>query len=263
MRAHGEFFDHNLHALRIVEHFEQRYAAFRGLNLSFEVREGIIKHSRDYSAAEFPQLSEYLLDQRPPLEAQLVDLADEIAYTSADLDDGLESEFIRLGQIRENVPLFERFYVAAEEQYPAAPEKLKVNEALKSMLDAMVGDLLETTQTQVDAHRVRSVEDVRRCPQRLATFSASMDAARRQAKQFLYQNLYYCPELRRDKERGERVIQEMFEHWMTDPRTLPRSYREQVEQGTPLARVVCDYIAGMTDNFIDQQHLRTFGSEVG
>src|SRR5437763_9571748 len=110
MRHHGLFFDHNLHALRIVEDFEQRYAAFRGLNLTFEVREGIIKHSRDYDPAKFPELAEYWLDKRPPLEAQLIDLTDEIAYLTADLDDGLESEIITLADIRKGSHLFERFY---------------------------------------------------------------------------------------------------------------------------------------------------------
>src|SRR5438045_7869554 len=107
MRRHGLFFDHNLHALRIVEDFELRYAAFRGLNLTFEVREGIIKHSRDYSGAEHPELSEYLLDQRPPLEAQLIDLADEIAYNTADLDDGYEAHLLTLDHIREGVSMFQ------------------------------------------------------------------------------------------------------------------------------------------------------------
>src|SRR5438045_3505289 len=120
MRAHGEFFDHNIHALRIVEDFEQRYAAFRGLNLTFEVREGIIKHSRDYSAQEFPQLGEYLLDQRPPLEAQLIDLTDEIAYSTADLDDGYEAHILTLEHIRAGLPLFNRFYEKAEVHYPEA-----------------------------------------------------------------------------------------------------------------------------------------------
>src|SRR5713226_2514659 len=110
MRQHGLFFDHNLHALRIVEDFETRYAAFRGLNLTFEVREGIIKHSRDYDAAEHPELSEYLLGSRPPLEAQLIDLADEIAYDTADLDDGYEAHLVSLDEIREGVPVFENFY---------------------------------------------------------------------------------------------------------------------------------------------------------
>src|SRR6202163_3356114 len=120
MREHGLIFDHNLHALRIVEDFEQRYAAFRGLNLTFEVREGIIKHSHDYSAADHPELTEYLLDLRTPLEAQLIDLTDEIAYNTADLDDGFEAKLLKLPQVRERVPIFERYYVEAEAKYPSA-----------------------------------------------------------------------------------------------------------------------------------------------
>src|SRR6202021_2252408 len=122
MRQHGFFFDHNLHALRIVEDFEMRYAAFRGLNLTFEAREGIIKHSHDYSVAEHPELAEYLLDLRPPLEAKLIDLTDEIAYSTADMDDGFEARLLRLSQIRKRVRVFERYYVEAEAKYPDAPE---------------------------------------------------------------------------------------------------------------------------------------------
>src|SRR5713226_4717748 len=118
MQAHGMSFDHNLHALRIVEDFELRYAAFRGLNLSFEVREGIIKHSRDDDAAEHPELAEYLLDLRPPLEAQLIDLTDEIGYNTADLDDGYEAHLLTLDQIRTGVPVFERFFREVEQIYP-------------------------------------------------------------------------------------------------------------------------------------------------
>src|SRR5271163_3263487 len=140
MRSHGFFFDHNLHALRIVEDFELRYAAFRGLNLTFEVREGIIKHSHDYDIEGHPELAEYLLDQRPPLEAQLIDLTDEIAYSTADLDDGYEARLIKLPQIRQRLPVFERFYVQAEAKYPEAPEKLKFNEALKRVLNRFVTD---------------------------------------------------------------------------------------------------------------------------
>src|SRR5262249_8224755 len=149
MRRHGYFFDHNLHALRIVEDFELRYAAFRGLNLTFEVREGIIKHSRDYSSSEFPQLSEYLLEQRPPLEAQLIDLADEIAYIIADLDDGYEARLLSLEQIRGEVPNFERFCQEVERAFPNAAEKLQFNEALKQLLDRFVSDLITNTQAQV------------------------------------------------------------------------------------------------------------------
>src|ERR1700676_1102450 len=140
VRAHGLSFDHNLHALRIVEDFEQRYAAFRGLNLTFEVREGIIKHSRDYNAAKHPELAEYLLDQRPPLEAQLIDLTDEIGYNTADLDDGYEAHLLTLEQIRTGVPVFEWFFRQVEQIYPDAAEKLKFNEAVKNIFDYFVGD---------------------------------------------------------------------------------------------------------------------------
>src|SRR5512142_524290 len=135
MRAEGESFDHNLHALRIVEDFELRYAEFRGLNLTFEVREGIIKHSHAYAGGEHPELSEYLLDQRPPLEAQLIDLADEIAYNTADLDDGYEAHILSLDEIRGRVAIFDRCFREVEKLYPAALEKLKFNEALKRMLN--------------------------------------------------------------------------------------------------------------------------------
>src|SRR5882672_10198310 len=151
MREHGLSFDHNLHALRIVEDFEMRYAAFRGLNLTFEVREGIIKHSHDYSTKDHPELAEYLLDQRPPLEAQLIDLADEIAYDTADLDDGYEAHLLRLEDICEGIPAFERFYLEVETNYPDAPEKLKFNETIKRMLDRLVGDLIENTKRRVKA----------------------------------------------------------------------------------------------------------------
>src|SRR6202050_3857209 len=128
MREHGLFFDHNLHALRIVEDFEQRYAAFRGLNLTFEVREGIVKHSRDYDAAKHPELAEYLLEQRPPLEAQLINLTDEIGYTTADLDDGYEAHLLTIEQIRDGVPVVENFLREVEQIYPDAAEKLQFNE---------------------------------------------------------------------------------------------------------------------------------------
>ncbi len=255
MRANGESFDHNLHALRIVEHFEQRYADFRGLNLSFEVREGIIKHSREYSAAEQPQLREYLLDQRPPLEAQLIDRTDEIAYITADLDDGLESNLITLKAIRENVALFERFYLDVEKLYPNAAEKLQFNEALKRMLDCLVGDLIHNMQSLVAGAKIKTLPDVRNLPDRLAAFSAKIEAQRKEAKEFLYSHLYYSPELKRDKEQSAQVIATMFNFWLAHPEKLPATYRQEIESGSSSrARVVCDYVAGMTDNFILDQH---------
>ena len=253
MQRYGLFFDHNLHALRIVEDFELRYAAFRGLNLTFEVREGIIKHSRDYPATQFPELAEYALDQRPPVEAQLIDLADEIAYNTADLDDGYEAHLLSLEQIRSELPWFDRSYREAEQAFPQAIEKLRFNEALKSMFDRMVGDLISSTQQQIEAAGLESVADVRAHPRRLASFSKEVDAERRQAKEFLYANLYLSPALVAEKTDAERVIRELFEFWMAKPQSLPASYRDKARQ-EPLARVVCDYIAGMTDNYIYEQY---------
>ena len=253
MRRHGFFFDHNLHALRIVEDFEQRYAAFRGLNLTFEVREGIIKHSRDYSADEHPELSEYLLDQRPLLEAQLIDLADEIAYSTADLDDGYEARLLKLEQIRTGVSVFARFYREVEQLYPDTIEKLKFNEALKRMLDRFAGDLISNTQEQIRAAGIRDLEDVRACPDRLVKLSPRVEAERLAAKQFLYSNLYFSTSLDAEKNNAERVIADLFEFWMQKPEALPSSYQEKGKR-EPLPRVVCDYIAGMTDNYIYDQH---------
>ena len=253
LRHHGLRFDHNLHALRIVEHFELRYAAFRGLNLTLALREGIIKHSRDYSAAEHPELSEYLLDLRPPLEAQIIDLADEIAYLTADFDDGMEAEILDLDEIRKHVRIFEHFFVPMQAEYPDAPSKLVFNEALKRVLNALVNDLIAETGRQVKAAGVTTLDGIRNAPHRLAAFSPEMEELRLEAKRYLYANLYNCEELARDHEAAARVIAELFRAWTVDPSLLPSSYASRVqEEGAP--RVAADYIAGMTDNFIMTQY---------
>ncbi len=151
LRAHGLGFDHNLHALRIVTWFEERYPAFRGLNLTLAVREGIVKHSRDYSAQDHPELAEYFLDRFPPLEAQLIDLADEIAYLTADLDDGLDSRILALDQVLDAVPLVRGFHDAARAKFPAAPPRLAVYEALRQLLNAWVTDLIDEVRLRVHA----------------------------------------------------------------------------------------------------------------
>ena len=260
MREYGDSFDHNLHALRTVEQFEHRYAEFPGLNLTFEVREGIIKHSRDYGACEYPQLAEYLLDQRPPLEAQLIDLTDEIAYSTADLDDGVEAKILTREQVRAGVPLFAQLHDEVEERYPAAPEKLQFNETLKRVLDRLVSDLINNGRKLIAEAGVGRVEDVRRHPQRLFAFSPAVDKERRQIKEFLYQNVYFSPALQRDKKRAEQVIAEMFAFFIKSPRELPAGYQEKT-RSEPLHRVVCDYVAGMTDSYIFEQHRRFCGAK--
>ena len=260
MRRHGLSFDHNLHALRIVEDFEQRYAAFPGLNLTFEVREGIIKHSRDYHAAQHPELAEYLLDQRPPLEAQLIDFTDEIGYDSADLDDGYEAHLLTLEQIRGGLPVFDRFFHRAEKTYPEVAEKLKFNEALKGILDRMASDLIENTQHRLKEAGIATLAEVRLHPERIAFFSPEVDSERKQIKNFLYENLYYSPSLADEKDDAERIVTELFAFWMENPSALPQHYQEKAAQES-LPRVVCDYIAGMTDHFIIGQYEKYCGTE--
>lgn len=253
MREHGLSFDHNLHALRIVEDFEIRYAAFRGLNLTFEIREGIIKHSHDYSGQQHPELAEYLLDQRPPLEAQLIDLTDEIAYNTADLDDGYESRLLTYEQICEGVPAFARYAKEVEQVYPTAQEKLQFNETVKRFLNRLVSDLIRNTASRTHQAGVKTIDEVRRYPERLAAFSPEAEEERRQTKSFLYENLYFSPSLMPEKDDAERVIGELFAFWMRDPAALPHQYLDKAAEES-LPRAICDYIAGMTDNYIHEQY---------
>jgi len=253
LARHGRRFDHNLHALRIVEHFEQRYAAHRGLNLTLGVREGIIKHSRDYNVEQHPELAEYFLDQRPPLEAQLIDLADEIAYLTADLDDGVESGLLEIGHIRDHVDILGRCYRTVEQQHAGIDEKFLFNEALQLMQNTLTDDLIETTGRNAAAINAESLADVRRHPARQAVFSPQVQAERLQEKRYLYDTLYTCGPLETEHDKAEEVVTVLFDYWINDPEELPVSHFEAVEN-EGLARVVADYIVGMTDSFILLQY---------
>ena len=252
MRAQGERFDHNLHALRIVEQFEQRYLDFPGLNLTFEVREGIVKHSRDYSAAEFPPLAEYLLDRRPPLEAQLIDLVDEIAYNTADLDDAFEARLIDFDQLRAEVPVFAAAYDDVTCRHPSGPRKLKFNEALKRMLDRLATDLIENTSSQIKASGVKSVDDVRSAPKRLAGFSSEVAAEDGGLKSYLMARVYSTPPIAEDRTRSVAQLDSLFGFFLDHPERMPKYYAD-LARTEPPHRVVCDYIAGMTDHFLLRQ----------
>jgi dGTPase len=253
MQEFGLRFDHNLHALRIVEYFELRYASFRGLNLTLGVREGIVKHSRNYSPAEHPELRAYFLDQQPPLEAQLIDLADEIAYLTADMDDGMEAGMLNAEGLRRHVRIFDESLCAVEREFPAAAKKLQSNEALKKMLNTLVGDLIRETARRVNAGGVTTMGDVRRSPQRLVAFSPQIEELRHQAKQHLYATLYSSEELQRDLQEAAMVVRQLFSCWVNDPPLLPPANQSQIAtEGVP--RVVADYIAGMTDNYILLQY---------
>jgi dGTPase len=251
LRQHDLGFDHNLHALRIVTWFEERYPAHRGLNLTLGVREGIIKHSRDYTAAAHPELSEYFLDLRPPLEAQLIDLADEIAYLTADFDDGLDSGILNVRDVCDQVPLLRRFHNEVSSQYPAAPQKQMIYESLNRMLNALVTDLIEEVHRRVLAIGATRLDDIRRAPGRIAGLSPAMEADRATAKTFLYDRFYNSPGMEEEHERAARVVQELFSALMNDPGLLPADHQAQIPT-EGLARTVADYIAGMTDSYIEQ-----------
>ena len=249
MREHGLRFDHNLHALRIVEHFEQRYAAHPGLNLTLGVREGIVKHSRDYTIVDHPELASYFLDQRPPLEAQLIDLADEIAYLTADIDDGIEAGVLELADVRAHIPIFESSYARMVEEHPDAAGKLLLAGALTRMLNRLTADLIRETARQTQSAGISSLAGVRQHPKRLAALSSEMEWERKQAKAYLHSRLYVSDEIQRNHTQAEEVVGGLFREWVRHPELLPASYLALVDTDDAV-RVVADYIAGMTDKFI-------------
>lgn len=261
MREHGERFEHNLHALRIVEQFEQRYLDFAGLNLTFEVREGIVKHSRDYNVEQFPELAEYLLDQQPPIEAQLIDLVDEIAYNTADLDDAFEARLLQLEQLRAEVPIFDAAYGEIDRAHPEGRRKLKFSEALKRILDSLATDLIENTQAILKTSGVRSIEDVRQANSRLAGLSAEVARQNAALKQFLFRRVYSIPAIAEERDRSVLALEELFRFFMQYPNRMPPNYAEEARREQP-HRVICDYIAGMTDQFLLRQHRELLGVAV-
>ena len=258
MRAFGGGFDHNSHALRIVEEFEQRYARFPGLNLTFEVREGIAKHSRDFERGEDPALDEFLPGLRPPLEAQLIDLADEIAYNTADLDDGYSAKLMDLAEAREAVPRLDELCGLAETQFPGATEKERFYEVLRHIVDALVSGLIEGTVKAAEASGAASAEDVRESPARLARFTPEAREIDDGLKRFLHERVYGTPALLEERRVSMARIGELFEFFVSHPDRLPRGYEDRLESA-PVHRVVCDYVAGMTDRFF----LRTYEELLG
>lgn len=248
MQRFGDRFDHNLHALRIVEFFEQRYARFPGLNLTFEVREGIVKHSRDIQRDDAAALAEYLPDSRPPLEAQLIDLADEVAYNTADLDDGYAAGLFDMDSVSHAVPQYDEIRREMESRYPDAPEKIVFQETLRRLVDWLVSGFIEGTREAATAAGVSNCDEVRGHARRLARISAAASATNLALKTFLRENMYYAATLIAEREVASRHVAELFEFYVQRPEALPENYRTETET-MPLHRVVCDYIAGMTDGY--------------
>ncbi len=259
MRRFGERFEHNLHSLRIVESFENPYARFPGLNLTFEVREGIVKHSRDFVKGENPKLDEYDAGLRPPLEAQLIDLADEIAYNTADLDDAFAARMFTIDDVRQAVPHFDQLHEQIEGQFPGAAERVRFLESLRGMIDWLVSGLVQGTMEAAQAADIRSWEQVPEHPRRLASFTPATQETNRQLKQFLHHSVYFSEPLVEERNKVAAMVGEMFEHLMAHPEALPEDYRID-SAAQPLHRAVCDYIAGMTDGFFRRTYEQHFVS---
>jgi dGTPase len=253
MRRFGGRFDHNVHALRIVEHFEHRYARFSGLNLTFEVREGIVKHSRDLMGWEGFPLEEYLPGVRPLLEAQIIDLADEVAYNTADLDDAFAAGLFGMDEVCQAVPRFQELHGEIEGQFPGASDRVWFNEILRGLIDWLVSGLINGTAQAAEAAVVAEPEQVRECPRRLASFTIETQETNRQLKQFLHHSVYFSDALVAERRRSAAMIAELFQFLLDHPSSMPEEYRE-FSAGDPPERAVCDYIAGMTDGFFNRTY---------
>ena len=250
MKDHGGF-EHNQQTLRILELLEERYPGFPGLNLTWEVREGVIKHQQD-SDARAP--AEYAPGQSPTLEAQLVDFVDEIAYNNHDIDDGLASGMFTPENIRA-VGLFREAHdeVLAE----GIDERIMRHQVVRRIINRCIRDLIETTRRQLEAAQIRSVEDVRGAGRRLVGYSDDMAARVRELKDFLFRNMYRHYRVVRMGDKAGRIVRDLFESFVGEPLQLPPHYYERVER-EGAHRVVCDYIAGMTDRFALDEHRKLF-----
>jgi dGTPase len=254
MQAHGGF-EHNLQSLRIVDRLEERYAAFDGLNLMFETREGILKRCPPAQAAALGELGlRFIDDRRPPLEAQICNLADEIAYNNHDVDDGLRAGLVSLAQLEE-VSLFARHARQTREEFPQVSGRRLIHETVRRMIDAQVTDLLAESQRRIAVAGVTCLDDVRHVPP-LVGFTDGMRRENAELKRFLHEALYRHERVRRETDRGRRIIVELFEAFRREPRLLPPQYQAAVVLEGP--RAVADYIAGMTDRYAVQEHGRLF-----
>lgn len=256
MKDHGGF-EHNLQSLRVVDHLEEHYGAFDGLNLTFETREGILKHCSLTNARQLGELGQRFIDKRQPsLEAQLTNLADEIAYNNHDIDDGLRSGLLSMKQMEE-VELFARLHRQVVQQYPGLPGRRELYETIRLMITAMTADLVEESCRLLKEADPKSIDDVRAGPP-LIRFSPKMREETTALKRFLYANLYRHYKVNRMRVKASRIVRELFEAFMTDPVLLPFDYQVPGGDTMKQARKIADYIAGMTDRYAIREHKRIF-----
>ena len=248
-------FEHNFQSLRIVDELEERYAAFDGLNLCFETREGILKHCSLERARTLGDVGERFLNRtQPSLEAQLANLSDEIAYNNHDIDDGLRSGLITLAQMRD-VPIFARHHAEVLRLYPQVTERRAITETIRRMINTLIIDLTQTTAARIAAYAPRSIDEVRSSPP-LVAFSDSVRAEADVLKVFLRDKLYRHYQVTRVMNKAKRVVRELFQAFLDEPRLLPPQY--QRDDDNAQARAIADYIAGMTDRYAIREHRKLF-----
>lgn len=257
MRAHGGF-EHNLQSLRVVDMLENRYAEFDGLNLTFELREGILKHCSIKNARLLGDVGErFIKKQSPSLEAQVTNFADEIAYNNHDVDDGLRSQLISIEQLKE-IELFAENMAVVKSLYPNIELKRLIPETIRRMINQLVIDLCETTLENIQRLKPQAIEDIRHAPY-LVAFSEATAKKNQALKQFLRKNLYHHYKVNRMSAKAERIIQELFHAFMQNVELMPDEHQVAAKADQP--RAVADYIAGMTDRFAIREHRRLFAVE--
>lgn len=261
MKNHGGF-EHNLQSLRVVDELEEHYGAFNGLNLMFETREGILKHCSVSNAQKLGEVGHrFIENKQPTLEAQLTNLADEIAYNNHDIDDGLRSGLLTAAQLDE-IGLWARHRSEVETIYPGIGGRRAVNETIRRMINTLIVDLIRASRERIQEAQLRTIDDVRNAP-KLITFSEEMHKEALVLKRFLRQNLYQHYQVNRMTSKARRVVKELFDAFMQEPRLLPPDYQMSASDKhdgleRAQARKVADYIAGMTDRYAMREHRRLF-----
>ncbi len=265
MQSYGGF-EHNRQSLRIVETLEHKYAAFPGLNLSYETREGIVKHHSTFDTPKNCDMAHYHLHEQASLEAQIGNLADEIAYNNHDIDDGYRAGMLAVSELLK-LELFHRHYSEVDARFGDSPERLKVNETVRSMINHLITDVITETKRRIEAYGIQSFADVRQARKPLVAFSKPVRQMNGELKRYLYKHMYRHYRVARMASKAERVIRDIFRIYMDNPAMLPTAQQHELQkragdagqiEPARQARMIADYIAGMTDRYALEEYERLF-----
>lgn len=250
-------FEHNVQSYRVVTRLEERYPNFSGLNLSYEVLEGIVKHTTDYDSPTIP--SDFKDLGYPTIEAQIVNYADQIAFMNHDLDDGLHWGMLSIDSLKE-VPLWAETFFEVSKEIPAATERIKRCRTISNLINVLIDDIQKITKKNILEKRIKTVEDIRERGKNLVKFSDEIQKKATEAKAFLLENVYYHPKVKETAARSQKIIKDLFNAYKADPGKLPEKFRLRYQENGS-TRHLADYIAGMTDRFAIQEHQKLFGKK--